>query len=594
VAGIEIGSVTGQAASAVTLDADPERSRADVGEANLRGVTRKDLTVPLASGGSGEGSGGGNGAHSLSGTAEGLDSMAGVNRIPTIGAGMATQHLLVVDDDDSVRNACAEIARRMGFNVHTAESVPTARGVLKQIPIDLMLLDMKLPGGGGLLLLEETKALHPETAVVVMTAFATVSSAVEAMRIGAADYLTKPFALEELTAMLTRASQRRHFDLESRLLREKLRTQKGDGHIIGNSPEMEKLYRILSKVAFSTHPVLILGESGTGKEMVARSIHFNGPNARKPFIPVDCGSLVPTLIESELFGYVKGAFTGANRSKEGLLAAAEGGTVFLDEIGELPLDLQSKLLRALQEKEVRPVGATYAVPISARVLAATNRDLSVMVEQGKFRKDLYFRLNVVNLKIPPLRDRREDIPMLAQHFLERMQRETGRQHVFSDEALRLMTEFDWPGNVRELENAIERACALSSGPLLHMGDLPTQLQEFRMQAHQMQMEQRQAQLQGQMQAAMQAGLQPGSRPGSGGLYPVPGAGAGMTDTSLTQHETGGTIVSIAELEKQAILNTIRQLNGDKLMAARLLQIGKTTLYRKLKEYGVAESNEEMN
>jgi two-component system response regulator HydG len=514
----------------------------------------------------------------------GIGALAGTQRIPGIGVGIATQHLLVVDDDDSVRNACAEIARRMGFNVHTAESVPTARLILKQIPIDLMLLDMKLPGGGGLLLLEETKVLHPETAVVVMTAFATVSSAVEAMRIGAADYLTKPFALEELTAMLTRASQRRHFDLESRLLREKLRTQKGDGHIIGNSPEMEKLYRILSKVAFSTHPVLILGESGTGKEMVARSIHFNGPNARKPFVPVDCGSLVPTLIESELFGYVKGAFTGANRSKEGLLAAAEGGTVFLDEIGELPLDLQSKLLRALQEKEVRPVGATYAVPISARVLAATNRDLAVMVEQGKFRKDLYFRLNVVNLKIPPLRDRREDIPMLAQHFLERMQRETGRQHIFSDEALRLMTEFDWPGNVRELENAIERACALSSGPLLHMGDLPTQLQEFRMQAHQMQLEQRQAAIESAMQAK------------AGGLYAVPGGGAGggMTDTSLTQHEHGGTIVSIAELEKQAILNTIRQLNGDKLMAARLLQIGKTTLYRKLKEYGVAESNEEMH
>ena len=494
---------------------------------------------------------------------------------------MATQHLLVVDDDDPVRNACCEIARNLGFTVHEAESVPSARAILKQIPVDLLLLDLKLPGGGGLLLLEETKALHPETVVVVMTAFATVSSAVEAMRIGAADYLTKPFALEELTSMLSRASQRRHYDVESRLLREKLRTQKGDGHIIGNSPEMEKLYRILSKVAFSTHPVLILGESGTGKEMAARSIHFNGPNARKPFVPVDCGSLVPTLIESELFGYVKGAFTGANRSKEGLLAAAEGGTVFLDEIGELPLDLQSKLLRALQEKEVRPVGATFSVPISARVLAATNRNLAAMVEQGKFRKDLYFRLNVVNLKIPPLRDRREDIPVLAQHFLERMQRQTGRQHVFSDEALRLMTEFDWPGNVRELENAVERACALSSGPLLHMGDLPTQLQEFRMQAHQSLLEQRQQ----QMQAAMQTSAQAGTRAGQ---YP------GMNDTALTQLENGETIVSIAELEKQAILNTIRQLHGDKLMAARLLQIGKTTLYRKLKEYGIAEPTDQMN
>jgi two-component system response regulator HydG len=490
---------------------------------------------------------------------------------------VSSQHLLVVDDDDSVRNACCEIARRMGFQVHEAESVPSARAILKQLHIDLLLLDLKLPGGGGLLLLEETRALHTETAVVVMTAFATVSSAVEAMRIGAADYLTKPFALEELTSMLTRASQRRHFDLESRLLREKLRSQKGDGHIIGNSPEMEKLYRILSKVAFSTHPVLILGESGTGKEMVARSIHFNGPNAKKPFVPVDCSSLAPTLIESELFGYVKGAFTGANKSKEGLLAAAEGGTIFLDEIGELPLDLQSKLLRALQEKEVRPVGATHSVPISARVLAATNRDLATMVEQGKFRKDLFFRLNVVNLKIPPLRDRREDIPVLAQHFLERMQREKGRQYHFSDDALRLMSEFGWPGNVRELENAIERACALASGNLLLMSDLPTQLQDFRMQTHQSQMEQRL-----QMQSAMQAG------------GATVNHNSGLTDTSLTRLEHGDGIISIAELEKQAILNTIRQLNGDKLMAARLLQIGKTTLYRKLKEYGVAEGPEEMS
>jgi two-component system response regulator HydG len=482
---------------------------------------------------------------------------------------LSALHILVVDDDDPVRRACCEIATGMGFMVHGAESVPSARSILKHQPIDLMLLDMKLPGGGGLMLLEETKALHPETAVVVMTAYATVSSAVEAMRIGAADYLTKPFALDDLTAMLGRAAQRRQFDVESRLLREKLRSQKGDGHIVGNSPEMEKLYRILSKVAYSTHPVLILGESGTGKEMVARTIHFNGPNASKPFIPVDCGSLVPTLIESELFGYVKGAFTGANRSKDGLLAAADGGTVFLDEIGELPLDLQAKLLRALQEKEIRPVGATHAVPISARVLAATNRDLHTMVEQGRFRKDLYFRLNVVNLKIPPLRERRGDIPVLAAHFLERAVRDTGRQHMFSDDALRLMTEYDWPGNVRELENAIERACALSSGPMLHMGDLPTQLQDFRMHSFHMMQTQQQA------QAALEAPIT-------------------RTDTALTQAPGQDAIVSIAELEKQAILNTIRQLNGDKLMAARLLQIGKTTLYRKLKEYGVAESLEEMN
>ena len=483
----------------------------------------------------------------------------------------AALQVLVVDDDGPVRQACCEIAISMGYQVSSAASVPEARAVLKRQSIDLLLLDLKLPDGangssqGGLRLLEEVKALHPETGVVVMTAFATVSSAVEAMRIGAGDYLTKPFALEELTTVLDRAGQRRQFDVESRRLRERLRTTTGMGNLIGRSPEMEKLYRILSKVANSTHPVLILGESGTGKELVARSIHFNGPNADKPFIPVDCGSLVPTLIESELFGYVKGAFTGANKSKEGLLSAADGGTVFLDEIGELPLDLQAKLLRALQEKEVRPVGATQAVPISARVLAATNRDLLAMVEQGRFRKDLYYRLNVVNIRIPALRERRPDIAVLAEHFLERLSRDSGVAHTFSDDALRVMTEYDWPGNVRELEHAIERACAMSSGPVLHMGDLPTQLQDFRLQS-------------GTRLRTIAPPAAEGVSELGAGAMPLPGNGP-------------AGIVSIAEMEKHAILVTIRQLKGDKLMAAKLLGIGKTTLYRKLKEYGIAEENE---
>jgi DNA-binding NtrC family response regulator len=468
---------------------------------------------------------------------------------------MGLLHVLVVDDDEAVRKACCRIAAEMGFAVLGADSVTAARAILKHQQIDMLLLDLKLPGGGGLPLLEQVKTLHPDTAVIVMTAFATVPSAVEAMRIGAGDYLTKPFALEELTAVLERAAQQHHIDVQSRLLRERLRTQKGMGGLVGRSPEMEKLYRILSKVAYSTHPVLILGESGTGKELVARSIHFNGPNAAKPFVTVDCGALVPTLIESELFGHVKGAFTGADRAKEGLLTSADGGTVFLDEIGELPLDLQAKLLRALQEKEVRPVGSTQTKPISARVLAATNRDLAAMVEHGRFRKDLYFRLNVVNLRIPPLRDRRDDIAALAMHFLERMHREDGVDRSFSDATLRVMADYDWPGNVRELENAIERACALSSGPVLHMGDLPTQLQDFRMQR------------------------------GTEAAATEEEAGA---DRMMSGDTGNRGIVSIAELERKAILGTIRQLNGDKLMAAKLLGIGKTTLYRKLKEYGITE------
>src|SRR5256714_857014 len=254
------------------------------------------------------------------------------------------------------------------------------------------------------------------------------------------------------------------------------KTDFGFAGIVGRSPEMEKLFRLIQKVAHSRYPVLINGESGTGKELVARSIHFLSPQKNKPFIPVDCGSLVPTLIESELFGYVKGAFTGAGRSKDGLLTIAEGGTVFLDEVGELPIDLQVKLLRALQEKEIRPVGSTRRIPIDVRIVAATNRDLEAAVQQGTFRKDLYFRLNVVNLRIPPLRERKQDIPLLVGHFLDRMNRASGVERTISDEALRLMMAYDWPGNIRELESCLERAVTLTSGPHIHVGDLPSQVQ----------------------------------------------------------------------------------------------------------------------
>ena len=470
-------------------------------------------------------------------------------------ANPAQLHLLIVDDDPPIRSACAEIARGLGFATRMADSVSAARAALALGPVDLVLLDLRLPGGGGLMLLDEIRSSHPETVVLMMSAYATVPSAVEAMRIGASDYLTKPFSMDEFSTVLERAAERRTIHAESRSLREHMRSSPRAGDLIGHSPAMEKLYRILSKVAHTTHPVLILGESGTGKELVARSIHRHGSNADKPFIPVDCGSLVPSLIESELFGYVKGAFTGANRSRTGLLAAADGGTVFLDEIGELPLDLQARLLRALQEKEIRPIGSNQAVPINARILAATNRDLATMVETGQFRKDLFFRLNVVNLRIPPLRERKADIPLLVAHILDRIQRETSFTYTFADDALRLLMDYDWPGNIRELEHAIERACALSSGPVVYLKDFPTQIQNHRQ--HRMQ---GQDGSQGDVQEARQT---PSDSP---------------------------YVVSIAELEKNAILNTIRQLNGDKLTAARLLGIGKTTLYRKLKEYGLGENH----
>jgi two-component system response regulator HydG len=466
----------------------------------------------------------------------------------------AQMRVLVVDDDLPVRRACAEIAAGLGFSTQAVDSMTAAKAALAGGGVDVVLLGLKLPGSGGMTLLKEIRKQHPEAVVVVMTAFATVSSAVEAMRMGAGDYMTKPFTLEELSVTLGRAAQRRTFDVETRSLRERLRAGQGMGNLIGRSPAMEKLYRILSKVARSIHPVLIQGESGAGKEIVARSIHLNGPSAAMQFIPVDCGSLAPKLIESELFGYTKGAFTGVERSKTGLLASAEGGTVFLNEIGELPLELQTKLLRALQEKEVRPVGSMQAVPLHARILAATNRDLNAMVASGKFRKDLFFRLNVVSLRIPPLRERKEDIPLLAAHVVEKLARDKGIRYLFSDDALRLMMEYDWPGNVRELEHAIERAMALSSGPVLHMADFPTQLQDFQRHAE----AREQSVITRKLDVERVGGSESGER----------------------------QVVSIAEMEKQAILNTIQQLKGDKLMAAKLLGIGKTTLYRKLKEYEI--------
>ena len=313
---------------------------------------------------------------------------------------------------------------------------------------------------------------------------------------------------------------------------------------------MMDVSRRIRLVAPRSTPVLIEGPTGSGKELVAEALHRLSTRSRKPFVALNCAAIPESLLEAELFGHTRGAFTGAVQGRTGRIEAADGGTLFLDEIGELPLDLQAKLLRALQEKEIRPIGSNQRIPIHVRILAATNRDLGVMVEQGKFRKDLYFRLNVVNVKVPSLRERRSDVSLLAAHFLERRRRETGVLYTLSDDVLRVLSSYDWPGNVRELENMVERACALSSGPVLHLGDMPTQLQEYRMH----------------WQTAAEAPME---------------EAIGMDASILT----------IAEMEKQAILNTLRQLNGDKLTAARLLGIGKTTLYRKLKEYGIDEALE---
>jgi DNA-binding NtrC family response regulator len=449
--------------------------------------------------------------------------------------------VLIVDDEDSMRTLCRDVVTDSGLRARAASTTEQALEALERDSIDIVITDLRVPQLGGIGLLRKIKEISPQTAVIILTQYGTIDSAVEATRMGAADYVTKPFHLPELRAKLERVAHSLEIDQENRILREQLRTRPGFGGLIGVSPKMQRVYRLIEKVSQHKYPVLILGESGTGKELVARSIHFSGPRHNEPFVPVDCSSLVPTLIESELFGYVKGAFTGATHPKTGLMEAAGNGTLFLDEIGDLPVDLQAKLLRALQEREVKPVGSTDRVAISTRVIAATNRDLEAAVRNGQFRQDLFFRLNVVQIKLPPLRERKSDIPLLVNTFLEKFNESKGSARTISEDAMAHLLAYDWPGNVRELENAIERAVALGSGPILHVGDLPSNLQH------------------------------------------------GSTDRILKSDE----LLPLEELERRAIFRALHEAGGDKLAAARLLGIGKTTLYRKLKQYE-EESNSASN
>jgi DNA-binding NtrC family response regulator len=444
----------------------------------------------------------------------------------------ATPMVLVVDDEDSARSLCSEVVANSGMRVRAAATTEQALEILDQEPVDIVVTDLRVPQLGGLELLRRIRENHPQTSVMVLTQYGTIESAVEATRMGAADYLTKPFHLDELRTKLDRLVRAQELDQENRVLREQLRSRPGFGGMIGLSLKMQRVYRLMEKVSQHNYPVLILGESGTGKELVARSIHFSGPRRNRPFVPVDCSALVPTLIESELFGYVKGAFTGAMHTKQGLLESADSGTLFLDEIGDLPVDLQAKLLRALQEKEVKPVGATERIRVDVRVIAATHRDLESAVRTGGFRQDLYFRLNVVQIKMPPLRERKTDIPLLVNSFLEKFSDLQRTVRTISQDAMARLMAYDWPGNVRELENAVERAVALGSGPILHVGDLPSNLQV-------------------------------------------------STGERLTENDE---LVPLEELERRAILRALREAGGDKVAAARLLRIGKTTLYRKLKQY----------
>lgn len=464
--------------------------------------------------------------------------------------------LLVVDDEQSIRKLCSTVGEALGFVCLEAESGESALALLEEQSVHMVLSDMVMPRMSGLEFLERVKKLLPRTEVALMTGHGSIETAVQAMKLGAYDYITKPFSpLEELRLFLRRMAEKVRLVEENEFLRQRTNSETAVHGIIGSSTRIQEVLRMVARLKDTRTPVLIYGESGTGKELVARAMHFRGAFASSPFVAVDCGSLVPTLIESELFGYEKGAFTGALKSKQGLFQAADGGTIFLDEVGELPLELQAKLLRVLQEKEVRPVGSNQRVKVDVRVIAATNRDLEAAYKNGTFRKDLYFRLNVVTLFVPALRERRSDIPMLVHWFLERYA--PGQELRVSNPAMKALMQYEWPGNVRELENCVERAVALGNRQVIDLGDLPP---------------------------AIASGAN-GANVQSSTVTLDPDISEGSVE-----RESGSLPLSstdLEDIERATIQRVFEQVKGDKALAGRMLGISRATLYRKLKRYNIS-------
>ena len=455
---------------------------------------------------------------------------------------------LIVDDHQSIRKLCMTVGTGLGFECHEAESAEAALACLETAEPDIVLCDLMMPNMTGLEFLPRLKELFPRCEVAIMTGHGSIETAVQAMRLGAYDYITKPFRVEELKLLLQRMQEKVSLVAENQFLRDRVAAEMELHGIVGSSSKIQDVLRMVARLKDTRTPVLITGESGTGKELVARAIHYRGSYAKRPFVAVDCGSLVPTLIESELFGYEKGAFTGAMRSKEGLFQTANGGTILLDEIGELSMEMQAKLLRVLQEKEVRPVGSNQRVKVDVRVIAATNRDLEAAYKEEKFRKDLYFRLNVVTLHLPALRERKSDIAALVHYFLDKLA--SGRKITVSSAAMKAMLQYDWPGNVRELENCIERAIALGDHDSIELQDLPP---------------------------AVRAD-QP----------PVPETSV-VEEPSLNQTgKPAGSATDLEELERATIERVFVQVKGDKSRARKMLGISRATLYRKLKRYKIGE------
>ena len=445
----------------------------------------------------------------------------------------STVNILVVDDDAETRDLLREVLGEEGYNVVVSSSGEEALEVGKQECFDIIISDLKLgPSLTGLDVLKAYKSIQPESEVILITAFGSMETAIEALKGGAFDYLSKPFKIEELLVQVGRALENRALVRENRNLRQQLESQVQLTSLVGRAPVMLEVYKKIAMVSESRSTVLIYGESGTGKELVARAIHYNGPRAEQRFFAINCGALPESLLETELFGHVRGSFTGAVGNKRGIFEEADGGTVFLDEVAEMSPALQVKLLRTLEEQEVRRVGSNRAVPVDVRILAASNRNLTERVEQGKFRQDLYFRLRVIEIELPPLRERTEDIPLLAEHFLKRFERERGRVFTISPQAFSVLLTYDWPGNVRELENALEAAVALNRSGTITLEDLPPKVR---------------------------ADFQKGRR----------------------LEDFYSDLPSLDELRGKYVAHVLRVVGDNKLKAAAILGINRKTLYRVL-------------
>jgi DNA-binding NtrC family response regulator len=443
----------------------------------------------------------------------------------------ANVNVLLIDDDRATRELLREVLQKEGYAVGEAKTGQEALAQAQAFRFEVILADLRLPDLNGIEVLRALRRLDPDLPVIVMTAFGSMETAVEAIREGAYDYISKPFNLTEVRLTVRRACERRLLE-DNRRFQQALVDKYRFENIVGTSPKMVEVYRTVARVALTKSTVLLVGDSGTGKELIAQAIHYNSPRARAPFVALDCGALPESLLESELFGHEKGAFTGAHALKRGLFEVAHGGTLFLDEVGDIGSNLQAKLLRVLQEHEIRRVGGVEPIKVDIRVIAATRQDLEPLMKAGKFREDLFYRLSVVSITMPRLSERREDIPRLAMHFLRKYAAEAGKSisHIAHD-AMALLCQYEWPGNVRELQHVIEQAVALTANPILLSDDLPVKLQ-----------------------------------------HPAPAA---------------DVFPSLAEMEKRHIELALEKAAGNKRRAAMLLGVSRRTLYRMAKRHGLS-------